>query len=141
MGFELEGKTNPAGTMYLGLIDMLIDLFKQKVSDVQVVFISYKLNDRGEIVMEGGKDVVELRPIAITGLSSEIRDELKRQYDTTGHLISLLVFWRDGSMPPPGIGTFRFGPPRSNQGLQNCNPAEKQALSDYLNRITKASST
>jgi hypothetical protein len=32
--------------------------------------------------MEGGQDVVEIRPIAISGgLSPEIRHELKREYD------------------------------------------------------------
>jgi hypothetical protein len=49
MDFADEGKVQPAGTQYLGLIDSLIDLLKNKdVSDVEVVFISYKLDSKGE---------------------------------------------------------------------------------------------
>jgi hypothetical protein len=93
MSFELEGKINPAGTMYLGLIDMLIDLFKGSgVSNVEVNFISYRMDDKGQILLEDGQDVVEIRPFAIGGLSTKIREELKKEYDSTGHLISLIVF-------------------------------------------------
>jgi hypothetical protein len=47
MNFELDGTVNPAGTIDLGLIDALIDLFKeQSVCDVEVNFISYKLDKK-----------------------------------------------------------------------------------------------
>ncbi|MGH7744750.1 MAG: hypothetical protein ACREQ5_08045 [Candidatus Dormibacteria bacterium] len=143
MSFELDGKTNPPGTMYLGLIDALIDLFKEKgISDVEVTFISYKLDDKGEIVTEAGKDVAEIRPIAIGGLSSEIRDELKKEYDSTGHLISLIVFWRDPTVPAPGLGVLNLGrPTRSPFRVDDLTPLEKQAFVDYLNRLVKPKNT
>jgi len=140
MSFELEGKINPAGTMYLGLIDMLIDLFKGSgVSNVEVNFISYRMDDKGQILLEDGQDVVEIRPFAIGGLSTKIREELKKEYDSTGHLISLIVFWSDRALPPPGLGLLKLGTPRGNGSkVSDLTPIEKQALGDYLNRLTKS---
>jgi hypothetical protein len=138
MGFADEGKVQPAGTQYLGLIDSLIDLFKNKdVSDVEVVFISYKLDAGGEKIVEDGQHVVEIRPIGIRAINAEVREELRKQYDLAP-MMSLMVLWLRRNVGKEGrLGTLSFkpvAPGKTQPEKGDFDPWEKKAISFYLHR-------
>jgi hypothetical protein len=135
--FGDEGKVQPAGTQYLGLIDSLIDLFENpEVSDVVVVFISFKLDDEGERIVRDGQNVAQIRPIGIYSIDDDVKAELKKQHDVAP-LLSLLVLWRRRNAtqtdPEGKLGILQFRP----VGLaeNDYEPWEREAISYYLHRI------
>jgi hypothetical protein len=108
MNLADEGKVQPAGTHFLGLIDSLIDLFnKPGISHVEVVFAHFKVNAKGEKILENKKNVAEIRAVAITGISPEIQEELRKKSEQP-MLISQMILYRDAANPGgPGILKFR----------------------------------
>jgi hypothetical protein len=137
VSFEDEGKVQPAGTQYLGLIDSLIDLFKDRsASDVEVVFIQYKLVN-GEKVVEDGQHVVEIRPIGIRAIVPEVREELRKQYDSAP-LVSLMVLWMRRNVGKEGkMGVLAFHPVAPGERARQeheYKPWESKAISWYLQR-------
>jgi hypothetical protein len=84
---------SPAGTQFSSLMNSLNDIFKDpSVSDVAVIFISLKLDDLGEKVVEDNQHVAQIRVVGVNGISEEIQESLRQQYETSP-LISLLVLW------------------------------------------------
>lgn len=133
-----DGKVQPAGTQYLGLIDSLIDLFKNPdVSDVEVVFISYKLDSKGERIVEDNQHVVEIRPIGIRGIGDQVKQELRKQYELAP-LMSLMVLWLNPKVGKEGkLGTMSFKPvpPGKNAPAKgDFDSWEKKAIGFYLQR-------
>jgi hypothetical protein len=89
MKFAHEGKAQPAGTQFLGLVDSLIDLFKQPgISEVDVVFINYKVDAKGERIVEGGMNVEEIRAVGIRAINKEVQEELRKQWDLPSFNVS-----------------------------------------------------
>lgn len=138
MNLADEGKVQPAGTQYLGLIDSLIDLFKSKeATDVEVVFISYKLDAKGEKIVEDNQNVVEIRPIGIRAINAEVREELRKQYESAP-LMSLMVLWLRRNVGKEGrLGILSFkpaAPGKTKPEKEDHDPWEKKAISFYLHR-------
>ena len=108
--YEDERRTryepSPAGTQFSSLMNSLNDIFKYpSVSDVEVIFISLKLDDLGEKVVEDNQHVAQIRAVGINGISEEIQESLRQQYETSP-LISLLVLWTRRSAQKLGILKF-----------------------------------
>jgi hypothetical protein len=138
MKFADEGKLQPAGTQFLGLIDSLIDIFKEpEVSDVEVVFTSLKVDEKGEAIVEDGQNIAEIRPIGIRLLNDVVKEELRKAYEARP-LRSLLVLWmrRDGPNKRK-MGKLKFQPVEPGKLPPKTvidEPQDKVAISDYLRR-------
>ena len=137
MNLADEGKPQPAGTQFLGLVDSLIDVFNEPgISDVEVVFIGYKLDDKGQNVVKDGQHVAEIRSIGLGGIDDrQTQDALRAEYEMAP-LISLLFLWtRPSSNEKLGILKFqpitpgKPAPPKAKQ-----EPWEKSAIADYIHR-------
>lgn len=122
------------GTQFASLMNSLIDLFKDpSVSDVEVVFISFKLDGMGERVVEDNQHVAQIRAVGITGISDEMEDTLKEQYEMSP-LISLLVLWTRPSTEKLGILKFYPVTPDNPDPTPNYEDWEKRAISAYMVR-------
>jgi hypothetical protein len=134
--FEQEGKIQPAGTQFLGLVDSLIDLFKvPTVSNVEVIFISYKLDEKGEKTVEDGMHVVEFNALVIRGIGPEVREELRKKIQTPDLLVSLLVLWLDSSRPGKiGIQKFYDVLPGESPKAGDYLPWEQECIGGYMKR-------
>jgi hypothetical protein len=124
----------PSGTHFSSLMNSLAELFRDlSVSDVEVVFISLKLDDMGEKIVEDHQHVAQIRAVGTTGISDEMQEPLRQQYEMSP-LISLLVLWTRRSTQKLGI--LKFIP----STLDNPDPApdyedwEKRAVSAYMER-------
>jgi hypothetical protein len=107
MKFANEGMRQPAGTQFLGVVDSLIDLFKEpSISGVEVIFISYKLDEKGEKVVADNQQVAEIRAVGITGIGPQTQETLREQYDKSP-MLSLMVLWRRPSAEKLGILKFQ----------------------------------
>jgi hypothetical protein len=137
MKFSDEGEILPAGTQFLGLIDSLIDIFREPgVSDVEVHFTSLKVDDKGERIVEDGQNVAQTRLIGVRAINDGAKEELRRAYESQP-LISLMVFWMRAAPTGKKMGMLKFQP------VQPGKPAptdadyetwEKLAISDYVRR-------
>jgi hypothetical protein len=125
-----EGKVQPAGTHFLGLVDSLIDLFNQPgISHVEVIFVHFKLDAKGEKIVENKMNVAEINAMAITGISPEIQEELRKKSEQP-MLISQMILWRDAANPG-GLGIAKF---RSVEAKKEYEDWEKNAILSYYDR-------
>jgi hypothetical protein len=136
MGFADE--VQPAGAQYLGLVDALIDLFESReATDVEVVFINYKIDTTGEKIMEDDHYVVAIRPILIQAINAEVREELRKQYELVP-LMSLMVLWLRRNVDKEGkLGVLSFkrvARGKGKPGNEDYDPWEMEAISLYLHR-------
>jgi hypothetical protein len=125
---------SPAGTQFSSLMNSLNDIFKDpSVSDVAVIFISLKLDDLGEKVVEDNQHVAQIRVVGVNGISEEIQESLRQQYETSP-LISLLVLWTRRS--PQKLGILKFCPvtPDNPDPTPDYEDWEKRAVSAYMER-------
>jgi hypothetical protein len=134
MNLADEGKVQPAGTQFLALVDSLIDLFqKPGISHVEVVFVHYKLDAKGEKVLENNKHVASIDALAITGISLEIREEIRKKSEDPS-LISQMVLYRDAAKPG-GPGVLKFRPVGPGQpSTAQYEAWEIEALLSYAQR-------
>jgi hypothetical protein len=138
MKFPQEGKAQPAGTQFLGLVDSLIDLFKDPdVSNVDVVFINYKTDDKGERVVEDGMHVAEIRAVGIRAINVEVQEELRKMWDLPTFL-GLLVLWLHQKNKKLGILKFHPMIPGPNAPKAEAFAGwEKTAIAAYAERNKK----
>jgi hypothetical protein len=137
MRFADEGKLQPAGTQFLGLIDSLIDIFKEPgVSDVEVHFTALKRDDKGEQVVEDGQNVAQTRLIGIRAINDEVKEELRKAYEVEP-LISLMVLWMHSAPRGRKMGMLKFQPVQPGKPARkdaDYEPWDKLAISDYVRR-------
>ncbi|MGA2167476.1 MAG: hypothetical protein ABSG62_04650, partial [Terracidiphilus sp.] len=125
----------PAGTQFSSLVDSLTDLFKDPgTSGVEVIFISFKLDEKGEKVVEDNQHVAQIRAVGVTGISHETQEVLREQYDMAP-LISLMVLWIRPSAEKLGILKFQpialGNPPPKTAEYEDW---EKKAIGSYIHR-------
>jgi hypothetical protein len=73
-------QVNPAGTAFLELIDMLIDLTKDPaVSNIEVVMGSYEVDEQGKDKLIDGQLSVEMRPMIVRGMNKAVQEELRKE--------------------------------------------------------------
>jgi len=124
----------PPGTHFSSLMNSLTDLFRDpSVSDVEVVFISLKLDDMGEKIVEDNQHVAQIRAVGITGISDEMQESLRQQYEMSS-LISLLVLWTRRSTQKLGILKFCPVTPDNPDPTPDYEDWEKRAVSAYMER-------
>ena len=138
MKFADEGKIQPSGTQFLGLIDSLIDIFKEPgISDVEVHFTALKLDDKGERIVEDGQHVAQTRLIGIRAINDEVKEKLREVYEAPEPLISLMVLWMRSAATGKKMGMLKFHPVRPGQPTPkkaDYETWEKLAISDYVRR-------
>ncbi len=128
-------KVHPPGTQFAGLMEELAHLFEDsKCTNIEVILLSNKLNDKGEKVVSGGTYVAELRPIGIHVLDEDTRQFLKQEYERLP-LLSMLVLWtRYGAGK---LGIMKFQAVSENEPIpEHVDYAEweSKAIAAYLDR-------
>lgn len=109
-------QVNPPGTMFLGLIEELMDLLKKpEVSRVQVVMASYELDQHDENKLVDGKHSVALRGFVIRGMNKEVQENLREQFEA-GPITHLMIFWIERFQNENKVGILRFDPVTKKKG-------------------------
>jgi hypothetical protein len=132
-------EVNPAGTMFVGLIGELMDLVKNpNVLRIEAVMASYELDDHGQRKVEGGKEVVAIRPFVVRGMNKSVQDELRREFDS-GPITLLMVLWMDRTRTDVPVGMLFFDTAGKKRlpGIAGMDHLEKTVMADYLNRQVK----
>jgi hypothetical protein len=125
---------SPPGTQFSSLMNSLADLFRDhNVSDVEVIFISLKLDDMGEKVVEDNQHIAQIRAVGINGMSDETHDALREQYEMFP-LISLMVLWTRRSTQKLGILKFYPITPDNPYPAPDYEDWEKRAIGAYMGR-------
>jgi hypothetical protein len=130
-----RAKQYPPGSLFGGLVESLTEIVKDpSISNLEVVFISLKLDDKGEKVVEDGQHVAQIRAIGIEGIDSESQAVLSEQFDMSP-LISTLVLWTRKSTEKLGI--LKFHPVTADNPAPEAGEYqdwEKKAIGAYLHR-------
>jgi hypothetical protein len=140
MTFQDEGKPQPAGTQFLGLISSLIDIFREPgVSDVEVMFTTLKADEKGEHIVEEGQKLAQTQYLGIKGLNDQVKEKLRSMYEApSGGLISLMVLWmRSDGKGGKKLGIQKFAPIKPGPHMPKPGEYEsweKEAISDYVRR-------
>ena len=132
-------ETNPKGTVYVELIAELMDLLKNpNVSRIEVVMANYELDDNGQRKVDGGKEVVAIRPFNVRGMDKEVQDELRKELDS-GPIALLMILWIDRTKAgvPLGMLFFDAAGKKRTPGIAGMDHLEKSVMADYLNRQVK----
>ena len=117
---ELKKRTFSPEALFSKLIASLREVFaKPDVERVEVYFISYKLDEKGEKIVEDNQHVAQIRPVGITGLDDEVEAVLRQQFEMVP-VLSLLVLWSRPRVEKLGILKFC-----------RANPEHPVAQTDY----------
>jgi hypothetical protein len=134
---ELKKKIRilPPGTLFAGFMEELARVFQDdKCANIEVTFLSNKLDDQGNKVVDDNMYVAEIRAIGVHVLNEGIRQFLKQEYERLPTL-SILVLWtRYGAGK---LGIMKFQPIAENEPVPNeVNYAEWEgkAIGAYLDR-------
>ena len=134
------GRPNPKGTMFVELIAKLMDLLKDRnVSRIEVVMASYELDDNGQRKVEGGEELIAIRPFVVRVMDKAVQEELQKEFDS-GPITLLMILWIDRTIPTGvPVGMFFFDPAdrKRTPGIDGMNHLEKTVMADYLNRQVK----
>jgi hypothetical protein len=131
---QLRSRMLPPDTLFPRLIDSLREVFaKPDVKRVEVFFIGYKLDEKGERVVEDNQHVAQIRPVGISGLSDETEQVLKQQFDLAP-ILSLPVLWSRPRVEKLGI--LRFWRANSEDPVLKTDyeESEQTAIRDYMDR-------
>jgi hypothetical protein len=130
-----NAKIHPPGTQLARLMEELAHLLHDdKCANIEVTFLSNKLDDQGYKVVDDNMYVAEIRPIGVHVLNEDTRQFLKQEYERLP-LLSILVLWtRYGAGK---LGIMKFQPVAENEPVPNeVNYAEweAKAISAYVDR-------
>jgi hypothetical protein len=125
----------PPGTQFARLMEELAHLFQDdKCANIEVTFLSNKLDDQGNKVVDDNMYVAEIRPMSVYVLNEETRQSLKQEYERLP-LLSMLVLWtRYGAGK---LGIMKFQPVAENEPVPNevsYAEWEVKAIGAYLDR-------
>jgi hypothetical protein len=114
-------ETNPAGTMFLSLIEELMDLVgNPDVSRIEVVMASYDLDEHRGKKLVGGKHSIAKRAFVIRGMNKDVQENLRIEFDS-GPITHLIILW-----------TERFQNEKKVERRVDYDAVEKSVISDYL---------
>lgn len=103
---ELRKHMFPPENLFAKLLDSLREVFlKPEVEHVEVDFIHYKMDGKGEKVVEDGHHIAQIRPVGISGLDEEVEGVLREQF-AMGPNLSLLILWSRPRVEKLGILKF-----------------------------------
>ena len=129
----------PAGTMFLGLIEELMDLVgNPDVSRIEVLMACYELDEHGEKKLVGGKHSIAKRAFVIRGMDKAVQDELREQFDAAP-LTHMMILWMEQFQNERKMGIASFDPATQKKVTRasDYDVVEKSMISDYLKRQTK----
>jgi hypothetical protein len=105
-----------------------------KCNDLEVTFLSNKLDESGQKIVNGGMHVAEIRAIGIHVFDDETRAVLKREYDKFP-VLSILVLWtRYGAGK---LGILQLRPMQREDDIPVVDEYEEwegKAIAAYLHR-------
>jgi hypothetical protein len=131
---------NQPGTMFLGLIEEVMDLLKDPdVSRIEVIMASYDLDEHSEKKLVGGKHSVAKRAFVIRGMNKDVQDKLREQFDA-GPITHLMILWMERFQNESKMGILTFDPVTKQKAARvtDYDAVVKSAISDYLQRQTRA---
>jgi hypothetical protein len=128
-------KIHAPGTAFPALLENLSRLSEDpKCNDLEVTFLSNKLDESGQKIVNGGMHVAEIRAIEIHVFDDETRAALKREYDKFP-VLSILVLWTRYGAGKLGILQLR---PMQGEGdipvVSEYEEWEGKAIAAYLHR-------
>jgi hypothetical protein len=128
-------KIHAPGTAFPALLEDLSRLSEDpKCNDLEVTFLSNKLDESGQKVVNGGMHVAEIRAIGIHVFDDETRAVLKREYDRFP-VLSILVLWtRYGAGK---LGILQLRPMQGEDDIPVVGEYEEwegKAIAAYLHR-------
>jgi hypothetical protein len=130
---------NPEGTMFLGLIDSLIDVVKDPaISRIEVIMSSYELDGDGKKKLVSGKHSIAQRAFVIRGMNKEVQDKLREQFDASP-IISLMILWMERFQNENKMGVLTFDPAtkQKTHRVSDYDDVEKSVIANYLQRQAK----
>jgi hypothetical protein len=128
---------NPAGTMFLGLIDALMDLvMKPTVSKIEVIMAGYELDDHGAEKLVNGQHSIEIRPFPISSMNEDVQEKLREEFESAP-ISHLMILFMERFQNESKMGIVKFGGEQKTGGMSNYDAVEKTAISGYLHRLTK----
>lgn len=131
---ELRKRLFPPENLFAKLLDSLREVFaKPDVERVEVDFITYKVNEKGEKVVEDDHHIAEIRPVGISGLDDEVEEVLREQFDM-GPNLSLLILWSRPSVEKLGILKFCRANPDHPIPEADYEAWEQLAIRAYMDR-------
>ena len=88
--------------------------------------------------MDGGKEVVAIRPFIVRGMDKKVQDELRNELDR-GPITRLMILWIDRTKAgvPLGMLFFDAAGKKRAPGIDGMDHLEKSVMADYLNRQVK----
>jgi hypothetical protein len=131
---------NPAGTLFLGLIEELIDLLQDpNVSRIEVVIGGHEVDENDKPKLVDGKESFALRPFAISGMDTQVQEALRREIES-GPVNLLMIFCVDRTQTgvPVRFAIFGEAGKKRTPGVAGMSRLEKTAFADYLNRQVKS---
>jgi hypothetical protein len=132
---QLRKRILPPETLFPKLIDSLREVFaKPDVERVEVLFIGYKLDQKGERVVADNQHIAQITPVGISGLSDETEGTLKHQFDLSSPALSLLVLWSRPRVEKLGVLKFWRANPESPVPKTDYEEWEQIAIRDYIDR-------
>jgi hypothetical protein len=128
-------KIHAPGTAFPALLEDLSRLSEDpKCNDLEVTFLSNKLDESGQKIVNGGMHVAEIRAIGIHVFDDETRAVLKREYDKFP-VLSILVLWtRYGAGK---LGILQLRPMQREDDIPVVDEYEEwegKAIAAYLHR-------
>jgi hypothetical protein len=131
---ELKKRTFPPERLFSKLLDSLREVFaKPDVERVEVDFISYKMDEKGENVVADGHHVAEIRPVGISGLDDEVEKVMREQFEM-GSVLSLLILWSRPRVEKLGILKFCRANPDHPVPEIDYETWEQTAIRTYMDR-------
>jgi hypothetical protein len=101
---------------------------------VEVAFAHFKMDAKGEKILENKKNIAEISAVAITGISPEIQEELRKKSEQP-MLISQMILYRDAAKPGgPGILKFRPVTPGQPSPTTRYEAWETETILNYAER-------
>ena len=129
-----KGSIHPAGTAFTALREEITRLSQDpKCRNLEVYFLSNKIDEKGENVVHDGMWTAEIRPIGLHVVDDETWLFLRQEYDKAPVLSILLLWTRYGAGK---LGILRMKPaPKDGRPLdEEFEDWERKAISAYLHR-------
>jgi hypothetical protein len=131
---ELRKRFFPPENLFAKLLESLREVFaKPDVEHVEVDFVHYKVDAKGEKVVKDDHHVAEIRPVGISGLDEEVEKVLREQFDR-GPNLSLLVLWSRPRVEKLGILKFCRANPEHPIPEQDYEAWDQLAIRAYTDR-------
>ena len=131
---ELRKRMFPPENLFAKLLDSLREVFlKPDVEHVEVNFIHYKIDDKGEKVVRDGHHIAEIRPVGLSGLDDAVEKVLQAQFEM-GPNLSLLILWSRPRIEKLGILKFCRANPEHPIPETDYEAWEQMAIRAYMDR-------